>query len=60
MTRCLIELPFHCFPKIKYFVHLYDLLIRNGQLTTDEGDFEKVKEFEYLRALITENNEVGK
>ena len=34
-------------------------LNRNGDLTY-EGDFEKVGEFKYLEALITENNEVGK
>ena len=30
------------------------------RLTTDEIYFEKVSEFKYLGALITENNEVGK
>ena len=32
----------------------------NCQLTTDEGDFERVNEFKYLGALITKNNEAGK
>ena len=32
----------------------------NSHLIIFEGDFEKVSQFEYLGALITENNEVGK
>ena len=32
----------------------------NSHLTIDEEDFEKVTEFKYPRALIIENNEVGK
>ena len=32
----------------------------NGHLTTDEGDLQKMSEFKYLGALITEHREVGK
>ena len=32
----------------------------NDHLIKDEGDFEKAREFKYLWALITENNEVGR
>ena len=35
-------------------------ILGNVHLTTDERDFEKVSEFKYLEALITENNKVGK
>ena len=40
--------------------HCVKSLDGNGHLTTDKGDFEKMSEFKYLEALITENNEVGK
>jgi len=32
----------------------------NGQLMTNEGNFEEVAEFKYLGALITKRNEIQK
>ena len=45
--------------KTKYTITSRDRLNENG-LLTDVGDFEKVSDFKYVGALITENNEVGK
>ena len=52
-----LEINIH---KTKYIITGRERLNGNGHLTTDEGDFEKLCEFEYLGALITHNNELGK
>ena len=44
----------------KYMITSKKRLNGNCYFTTNERDFEKVSEFKYLGALITENNEVGK
>ena len=43
-----------------WIIYSISIIDRNDLLTRDEGDFENVSKFKYLRALITENNEVGK
>ena len=42
--------------KAKYMIASRERLNGNGHITTNEGDFEKVNEFKYLRVLITKNN----
>ena len=42
------------------WVEIFLILVVRDWVTTDEGDFEKVSEYKYLRALIIENNEVIK
>ena len=38
----------------------YSLYNRNGQLMTNEGNFEEVGEFKYLGTIITNRNEMHK